>query len=53
MVLGFCDFCDVRPRENRYFFTKKTWFSILTQIVSQTDVEAVIDQVKLQILQVV
>ena len=41
------------PRENRYFFTKNFWSSILSEIVSQTHMGVVFDVVKFQIHQVV
>ena len=44
---------DLGPSENRYFFTKKFWSSILSEIVSQTHVGVVIDVVNFQIPQVV
>ena len=37
------------PSENRYFFTKNTWSSILSEIVSQPHIGAVNDVVKFQI----
>ena len=40
------------PRDNRHFFTKIYWSSILTEIVSQTRIGAVIDMVKFHIPQV-
>ena len=39
--------------ENRYFFTKNFWSSILSEIVSHTHIGVVIDVVKFQIPQVV
>ena len=41
------------PSENRYFFTKNFWSSILSEIVSHTHIGAVIHVLKFHIPQVV
>ena len=41
------------PFDNRYFFTKNFWSSILSEIVSQSHIGVVIDVVKFHIPQVV
>ena len=41
-----------RLSKNQYFFTKKSWSSILSEIVSQSHIGVVIDVVNFHILQV-
>ena len=51
--LGFDILDRYAPSENRCYFTKNFWSSILPEIVSQAHIGAVIHVLKFHILQVV